>query len=772
MSGYWPQNTMSRIAPEIAVGPPTGFSENFDALWQDQVKNNNPMSRYNVYLEAYADRVRDIYAKTGKKLVNPMLSKMPSIIDDAITGRSLELRRQAIEDFENDVAVLRKDHPDIVDFTGMISSISDVAHAVDAHAGSVFDRATGFGMIGALAGGMAGSLADPFILSTLPFGAARGQSILRTALTEAGIAGATELVVQPQIQDYRTDVGLDAGIKQAAVNVSMAAGGGAIIGGGVRAAEVLVGRPLLKAFDEKVKSPTMNQKEARDIYERIVDESQSNPFDQSIPEADSVHSDNMREAYHAMQDNRPARVHNNLPGRDRMRVEEHNLDGIIYSFDPDHIAVDAKTFQFKAGGDNKGVTERLRDIGEWDPVKAGQVIVYEYSDGRQFIADGHQRLGLAQRLKDSGDKKIRLYGHLFREEDGFTPEDIRTIAALKNIAEGTGTVTDAAKVLRADPHRVGELPPRSVLVRQAVDLVNLTDDAFGMVVNEIVPANFAAIVGRLVPADADLQRAVLDVLSKTDPVNAVQAESIVRQVIDSGIQKEIQTGLFGEEEIASSLFVERAKILDKALKKLRSDHKIFDTLVRNEDSITSQGNILQSDVNARLAAANARGVAIVQKLTNRKGVLSDALTMAARRAANDGRYTQAVIEFTDSIRRSVESGDFTRDTISGTGRLDEIVDENPALPGQPGEKIPNDQVLLEFDDPAGRGQEIQSRALENELEAEFRDQSTDDLFIPTGEKVDPDTGDVIPEVKTVRQIMDDLDQDAADIDAIGKCGKT
>ena len=62
-----------------------------------------------------------------------------------------------------------------------------------------------------------------------------------------------------------------------------------------------------------------------------------------------------------------------------------------------------------------------------------------------------------------------------------SPEEARVIAAMKNIAEGTGTSIDAAKVLRVEPGRLSELPPRSELVRQARDMMALSDEAFGAI---------------------------------------------------------------------------------------------------------------------------------------------------------------------------------------------------------------------------------------------------------------------------------------------------
>ena len=86
--------------------------------------------------------------------------------------------------------------------------------------------------------------------------------------------------------------------------------------------------------------------------------------------------------------------------------DSDNLDRTIYRFDPDEIEVDAELFQFKEGGDEFGVTDRLQGITKWMPDQAGTVVVYEYADGRRFIADGHQRLGLAKRIKASDPGKM------------------------------------------------------------------------------------------------------------------------------------------------------------------------------------------------------------------------------------------------------------------------------------------------------------------------------------------------------------------------------
>jgi predicted kinase len=367
--------------------------------------------------------------------------------------------------------------------------------------------------------------------------------------------------------------------------------------------------------------------------------------------------------------------------------------------------VDAKTFQFKEGGDEFGVTERLQGITTWDKYKAGTVTVYEYADGRMAIADGHQRLGLAKRIRSQDPSQdIRVFAYKLRETDGITPPEARVIAAMKNIAEGTGTSIDAAKVLRVDPSRISELPPRSELVRQARDMMGLSDTAFGAVVNGVVPPNYGAIVGRLID-DEGLQDAAIEVLAKADPSNAFQAEAIVRQVRESDADQVKQISLFGEELVTESLYVERAKVLDRAYKELRRDKAAFETLVRNSERLEAEGNVLVKDVNQRKANTDAQTIALLQTLANRKGPLSDALNDAARTARDTNSYVAATGGFLDAVRGAIESGDFDR---VSTGDIGRAVDGAPEITRS---QVTDEPALEGFDEPSGVASERQADQL-------------------------------------------------------------
>ena len=91
---------------------------------------------------------------------------------------------------------------------------------------------------------------------------------------------------------------------------------------------------------------------------------------------------------------------------------------------------------------------------------------------------------------------------LYREVDGYSPDQIKVWAAIKNIQEGSGTSVDAAKILRISKKNFDDfkasLPPRSNLVKEAMAMEGLADDAFDLVVRGQFPPAHAAMVARLV----------------------------------------------------------------------------------------------------------------------------------------------------------------------------------------------------------------------------------------------------------------------------------
>lgn len=336
------------------------------------------------------------------------------------------------------------------------------------------------------------------------------------------------------------------------------------------------------------------------------------------------------------------------------------------------IETDPQTFQYKGGADTEGVTTALQGVTRFDPNRAGQVVLFETRDGRLIVADGHQRTGLARRMAAAGQEDVGgMAAVIYREADGYTPEEVMRLAAIKNIGEGSGSAVDAARVLRSSAETVEDLglPPQSALVRTAEGLRRLSDEAFGMVVNGRASERDGAIVGRVV-ANRDAQIGILGLLARLKPANAFQAESIARQAA-AEVTTETQSSLFGDEEVAANLYLERAKILDNAVKRLADEKRLFGTLTERIEAITAAGNVLAKDENARRVDLAARMRDYLASQANLKGPISDALSQAARDLKAGTPVATATGRFLESLQRAMEVGGGRGEAAPGGRSVDQ-----------------------------------------------------------------------------------------------------
>ena len=322
----------------------------------------------------------------------------------------------------------------------------------------------------------------------------------------------------------------------------------------------------------------------------------------------------------------------------------------IISFDPDELLVDAQRFQYKEGGDVLGVSERLKGVKKWEPRRAGVAIVWEAKDGKRYIVDGHQRLGLAKRMKEEG-QDARLNAWLLREADGVSAEEARAEAALKNIGEGTGTSVDAARIIReASPEALSGLPPTSALVSQGTSLSRLDNDLLRMVERGDVEGRYGAVIGEKAAEDPALQRALFKLFAKKAPTSVQMAEMLADQFVASRTADETTMTLFGTETEADSLMYDRAKVLDSAVKLLNDDRRLFGTLVGKSNAIAAAGNVLDEQGNVQRKADTETVLAYVNAQANVKGPISDALTEAANDVRAGGRVKNAARKFVEAIR--------------------------------------------------------------------------------------------------------------------------
>lgn len=659
----------------LGGGEDTGYIENYNAAYQASLSLNRTDSRSIVLKDQWDPVIKEVQEKTGKRFVNPAnyLGGYAASPETPIRGYNYSSKQ--IFDFI-------KERPDT--FPDLINLDNDQIYekakksAVKAGdvAADVAGRSSFAGYIGEFLGGTVASITDLPNLATMAIGGG-STTIARTILKQSAIGGGTEAIIQTEVADWYKSLDLPYDYRTFLTNVGSAAVGAGVVTGGVLAAKPLFQfsrNQLIKGIEVLGKAKAKSEGRPYEIDPDVklikeLDENANSLNQGNLLKDDAgdlEHNARINQSYQAIENGDATKITSSPPVSQIVPPKDiyfhDNLNGEMFAYKPNDLLVDAKLFQFKQGGDVLGVTDRLQGVTSWDPVKANTAIVYEFADGRTFIADGHQRLALAKRLQEADPSAdIQIYAFKIRESDGDSPAKARATAAGKNLAEGTGTLVDAAMILRDAPELIKNLPPRSAFVKQANNLRNLEGDAWYAIVNELVPAHYGAIVGDLIKDPAQ-QLAVLKLLRRTDPANVVQAEQIVRQAREAGFVKTEQAGLFGDEDIAESLFLERAKILDRALKELRKDQELFETLVKNANDIEEAGNTLAKLSNQEKEAIYGKAIAIIQNNANVRGPISDALTRYAKAWKDNGgtKIETYVRDFAESVRRSIEDGNYER----------------------------------------------------------------------------------------------------------------
>ncbi len=557
--------------------------------------------------------------------------------------------RRTLERRADEIRKLQQQFPDagLKTMDEILTEAQEEARVVREKAMTSAARARGVGKLGVLAGTMTAIMRDPVILASLPFGSGtiRGGSIVANAWrafkTEALIAGTAEALIQPKVYGWKQQIESPYSIKEAATNVMIAAlGAGALRATGSSVLDIAQVRKVAKTKRAAADQGDKTAAAEADVLDQYLHLNERTAG-RTVAE-ERAHTQAVEQAMEDLQAGQPTQATGEIPGQ------------TLYQLDPLEIEVDAKTFQFKEGGDAEGVIDTLRGVDRWDPEMANTVMVWERTDGPRFIADGHQRLALAKRAIAGGQppEEVRLHAILYRESDGYTPEFIRAKAAMRNIGMGVGTEIEAAKVLRelseADLLKLPKLPPKGRIVASAKGLANLEDEAFQMVVNGMIDARFAAIIGEMIPDGLD-QKGVIAYLSRHKPDNLDQARLMVTDIRAAGFERRETMDLFGSQEFSETLFKERAQVIDAAMKKLRSDKKIFKTLEEQAGTITEAGNILDRATNLERMTADERALALLTSLANRKGPVSDAVNAAARLVRDGEKPAKAIQEVLDEV---------------------------------------------------------------------------------------------------------------------------
>jgi len=776
MGIFFDKPTVPLQLPGESLGPSTGFVQNTIAAYDAQMRARNSNSKTANLTDAYQPIVDALNQGRSffQRFSNPIAKgfDQDDFVRNPLNPRSWSSTAELETIIWDELALRReKDHNAFPDLPqnrdDLMKGVTDQVTRALQEEQNVVAAADTPGIVGNFVGSAGASITDPPNLLAMLVGAGE-VGILRTVATEALIGGATEVVTQSSVMEYYKELGIEYTAADFLTNVAVGAGGAGAFAGGVK----LSAKGISKTWNAVNQ---MGNKQLKSVLERAgTENAQTDNILRAADLADQVDAENplksdvfSNQTYRDVIGTAEEIIETGAvsdigfsPMAPQKPLGRSDIEGRIPLFKPNDLELDPKAFQFKSEATGPGgISRRLEGVEAWDPVRAGEILVWQGVDGRNFVADGHQRVGLANRILEQDPKAdIVIPGHVLREADGVTQAQARVVAATKNIAQGTGTAVDAAKILRVDPALIRGLPQTSALVRMSRALTELSPDAFGMVINEIIPANFAAIVGRLATGNPDIHAAAMGILAKAQPRNVSEAEKIIRDILAAGTRSEKQLGLFGEEDVTVSLFADRAKILDQATAKLRNDSRVFGTLINDAENIETAGNKLSAENNLLRKEQNVKSLETLQALAHRKGAISDALTAAARQHADGSSLSVAVDQFVDSVRRRVELGDFEGVTASPGRGISEPTTRDPASPGT---RIANElEDLKRFEDPEGIEVQNQIDQLAEDL-ADDADQFTltdviedteGNFIVQTGR-----IGDVLDEIKADKDFIEQLE---------------
>ena len=691
-------------------GEPGALGDVFDAAFEAGLTSGNINARERQTEEAYDRRIDAIEAALGQRLENPY--RMGSVSPGAF-GEPVD---DPFESFQASLRMLAEQHPDqrevIRADRSPLEDAREAARTAEGRLGEVMGRTPGLAKYGALlAGGLNAGVYDPINLATMAIGptgtvGAGARQVLWMGVKQGAANAGVELAAQPVIAQWRREAGLEYGASDLALGVGSAFLLGFGLDAGIRGASRGLGLTSGNNFAPGLSElRTLNAQKAQVLDDaakletapEIVRKAAAGDrvaLEEVAAAAGVADEPAMRGARQALDiEDLPARVEGIDDGegiaalaaalrhagdpeahpppvrpdpvpapRSAILADDAPSPGRLFEIegkpvafreiDPARVVTDAATFQFKAGGDSQGATGRLGGVERWDPIAAGRAVLYERASGEMVIADGHQRLALARRLADQAPQ---LQAFVFREADGWTPGDVRALAAKKNLQEGSGSVVDAAAIMRERPDIIDKsVPLGSEAMRQARSLARLSDEAFGMVVGGVLPANYAALVGDLV-ADKSRHAGLVQELAGIDPANAREARFAVSELMQLPVHVEEQMTLLGAFRVERSLMKERVGVLDAALKALKADARVFALLDREAGRIEAAGNVLDEAANAARASEAEQVAALIEQLAATRGPVSDWLNDAARAVASGFSKRQAAAAFARRVADTLEA---------------------------------------------------------------------------------------------------------------------
>ena len=282
------------------------------------------------------------------------------------------------------------------------------------------------------------------------------------------------------------------------------------------------------------------------------------------------------------------------------------------------LASDPETYQFRANPDGKtGDTNRLDGVETWKPTAAGKVMVFEDGNGKRFIVDGHHRYNLAKKIQAKDPNfNSEVDAYIFREADGWKPQEVRKVAAESNIRQGNASAVDVSVALSGKSLkeiREKDFPTGGRDFQRGVEMRNLSPEALSHVIRRHISDSDGAAIGRLI-TDPQKQVAAAETFMKRQPTTESERVRLAGLVANSGHTNNPEAAdLFGEGGLTSRADI-TLDVLGIADRVVRSDKNLAASLLKKAGTIDK--NKLGT-VDEQESAKQKDELTMTQKLLNR-----------------------------------------------------------------------------------------------------------------------------------------------------------
>lgn len=707
-------------------GAPSSAGEIISAAFEAQKITDNTFAKRAALNEAFTARIDLVKKLTGVQLENPLYGNPTDPEWERNPTAYLARKREKFDADLRNIADAQNDEVrDLLAGKTVEREAYDLALKAEGRYEDAYARGPDYLRgIYSLTGGFGGALYDP--VTYLPFGAGRvvggtvTTRIARQAFLQGSINAGLTAAVQPLVQSWRAEAGLEAGFGKAVENTAYAFVFGAGLGGasqglseavsGFRAwrakkrGEPIESQPtepgalaeaVIAEMPDDVRGAYHAYARAKEIEASAPAGTDPGDWARMIDMGERHLADPARNPPPVLVESEPS-LFGDLPQAPAQgfRVGETFVtQGHKASFieiPASQVDFEASVMQFRPKSNAKGATDRLASVTKWDPAAADDLVFYQYRDGRIVVVDGHQRSNFAQRLEGEGHPPITLKGFLFKEEDGATPGFMRAYGAKRNLQrESVRDPVDAAIAIREAEWMLkdGSVALGGPTIVAGKNLAKLSPEAFGMVQGGALDAHLAQAIGEYAGARPELHRFLATELAKADIRNIDEARQFIAEAVRAGVKNAelgAQSTLFGTDAFAKTIMVERAQVSAAAMKQLAADKRFFGVLAAEVDRARGTKNVLDTAGNEAREQAARELLSVIGQLARMVGPVSDLLEKHAQAFAEAGgkrgRIGAHAKGFVDDVLDL-----FQREGLDGVMRATETAPlPHPARPFEPG----------------------------------------------------------------------------------------